>query len=641
MKSKSLRIVVIILIVQIIVMSAVCIFVDASITSNMKNSTIRSMETMVQERSQIIENYMLETENYLTAYSRSSDILNLLENPGDPQAVAQAQSYTEIFSKDREYLEGIYASEWDTHVLAHTNPAVVGIVTRKDDSLKSLQNDMIAAEGVYNAGIVISPASGEQVVAIYRACYGENKKPIGLVGGAIYTQGLVDTLDHLPAEGMEQLRYYMVNADTGEYIFHSDKEKISTIAEEDFVQEILKKLQSGTGENVGALVYEDSDDKEQYLASYNYMPDRDWVFIITDPYTEVFAALKNIRMQLLGIAVISILILTVLTYRIINYLIKSLQETVDTLGLCCSSINERTGELYHHSDELVGSVAENTATIEQLSASLESTDRIVESVQEKVSGIDQWMENMLKDMKNSVESSGILINSSSEMTNRAQEAYESSHTTFEETKKVMWDTMQRMEDIAKINKMADGILDIARQTNLLSLNAALEAARAGTAGKGFAVVSNEIGELARTTTSAASDILEICSDINESVAEVRKCFDTIMEFMEQTVMKQFESFAGKSQEYSEAVGRIQKNIMELDRSTDSLKSSLEQISENVYAVKEITHENGAAIGMIARKNMDTSQVADEIQKQSDSNKELVEQLESIMERFQAYTKKRS
>ena len=639
MKNKSLRIIVTILISQILVMSAVYVFVDVSITSNIKDSTIKSMETIAQERSLIIENYILEIENYLTAFSRSSDIINLLKNPEDAEATAQAQLYTETYSKDREYLDGIYASEWNSHVLTHTNPNVVGIYTRKDDSLKALQNSMLSAGGVYNTGILISPASGEQVVSVYRACFDETGNTIGFVGGAVYTQGLVDILNSLPAEGMEQLRYYMVNINTGEYIFHDDEEKINTAAEESYIKDIISQLKNNDKVSFGSLVYEDATTGDEYLASYNYISDKGWAFIITDPSSEVFSSLKNIQILLMAICTGGIIILTILTYRIIERLIKSLNETVNTLGLCSNSINEITDELYSHSDHLVDSVAENTATIEQLSASLESTDNIVESVQDKVVDIDQWMRNMLDDMKQSVESSSALINSSCEMNENAQNAFKSTHATFESTKDIVKNTMERMEDISEINKMADVILDIAKQTNLLAFNATLEAARAGEAGKGFSVVANEIGDLARSTSSTASDILEICGNINASVEDVRHCFDTIMEFMENTVMTQFESFAGKSREYSEAVGRIQNNIMNLNQSAGVLRTSLDTITENIRSVKGITHENGIAIGMIATKNMDTSHVADKIKNQSDRNKELTTQLEDIITRFETYTDK--
>ena len=111
MKNKSIGIITIILIAQIIVMAIVYYFVDFSVTGSIKENAVKTMETVSQERSQIIENYIVDTENYLTAYSRAGEIKTLLENPSDPDAVREAQAYTERFSKDREYLEGIYTSD--------------------------------------------------------------------------------------------------------------------------------------------------------------------------------------------------------------------------------------------------------------------------------------------------------------------------------------------------------------------------------------------------------------------------------------------------------------------------------------------------------------------------------------------------
>lgn len=87
--------------------------------------------------------------------------MNVLKNPENKSAIDAAQKYTESFSEDINNLEGLYTSEWNTHVLAHTNAGVVGITTREGDSLKALQDILIATDGVYNTGIIISPASGD------------------------------------------------------------------------------------------------------------------------------------------------------------------------------------------------------------------------------------------------------------------------------------------------------------------------------------------------------------------------------------------------------------------------------------------------------------------------------------------------
>ena len=211
---------------QIVVMTILSVLVVYIITTDTRNSTINSMKTIVQERSQIIQNYVQEAEGTLTAYSRAGEILDIMQNPEDPEIVAAAQAYTEKFSSDVANLEGLYASEWNTHVLAHTNPQVVGITTREGDPLKALQDSMIAANGVYNTGIIISPASGQQIVSMYMAVYDEQGNPAGLVGGGIFSTGLIQILDNLTMDGMENATYCMVNVNNGQYIFHADAEKL-------------------------------------------------------------------------------------------------------------------------------------------------------------------------------------------------------------------------------------------------------------------------------------------------------------------------------------------------------------------------------------------------------------------------------
>ncbi len=83
-------------------MAIVYYFVDFSVTGSMKENAVKTMETVSQERSQIIENYIVDTENYLTAYSRAGEIKALLKNPSDEDIVREAQEYTERFSEDRE-----------------------------------------------------------------------------------------------------------------------------------------------------------------------------------------------------------------------------------------------------------------------------------------------------------------------------------------------------------------------------------------------------------------------------------------------------------------------------------------------------------------------------------------------------------
>lgn len=672
MKKKGIGIVAIILITQIAMIAVLYKFIDSSITTSIKNITIENMKTISQDRAKIIEDYITEAENYLTAYSHANQISELLANPTDSECIKNAQSYTEIFSNDRKHLEGIYVSQWDTKVLAHTNPETVGIITRQGDSLKTLQDTLLKTNGVYNTGVIISPASKKQIISIYRACYDTNNNPIGIVGAGIYIDGLISKLNDLQTGSMKNLKYYLIDAKTNKYIFNEDSTEIDEVVQEKYINQL------NSNEENHIKSFEFQDENSQFLVSYEYIENRDWIFIITDDFKEVFADLEQVRMRLIHICIVGILILMIITSIIINILIKpvtvaeevlskvndgvisdnpklkkyakrkdelghiahitnslieSLQNIVAILVSSCSSLDEKTNNLYDDSYKLIDYVTETTSSISGLCDNMTTTDSIVEDVKAKINEINQWMEETLENLKTSKNSSETLIESSCIMKEQAQSSYKTSQEVFGETQKIVRETLQRLQDISQINELTSNILDIASQTNLLSLNASIEAARAGEAGKGFAVVATEIGNLAKVSTTTASDIQNICNEINESIQMVERCFDMVMSFLEETAMQQFKSFADNVHKYSSSADKIRQDIVNLDKSTDNLSNSLKQISDKVVSVRKIIEENSMSVETIAVKNYNTSCIANEIKMQSDYNKELVKQLENIIHHF--------
>lgn len=88
--SLSQKIIISMLSMQIVVMTILSVFVVYTITTDIRNSTINSMNTIVEERSQIIKNYVDEAEGTLTAYSRAGEIYNIMKNPENPAIVAEA-----------------------------------------------------------------------------------------------------------------------------------------------------------------------------------------------------------------------------------------------------------------------------------------------------------------------------------------------------------------------------------------------------------------------------------------------------------------------------------------------------------------------------------------------------------------------
>lgn len=664
------------LVMQFAVMTILSVFVTYFITSDTRNSTINSMRTIVEERSQIIKNYVQEAEGTLTAYSRAGEVLNIMLNPEDPAAVAAAQAYTESFSKDVANLEGLYASEWNTHVLAHTNPQVVGITTREGDSLKALQDAMLAANGVYNTGIIISPASGQQIVSMYMAVYDEQGNPAGLVGGGIFSTGLIQILDNLTMDGMENATYCMVNVENGQYIFHEDPEKVATPAEEAHIVKLCEQFKGVAEDSSGYTEY--TQDGEAYISSYYYMADHGWLFMVSDDQKEIFASTDKMMLTLIIFCFAALFILIIVSLLIVGkmlrpmksiegglvslqnfdisdnkevqkycsrrdelgniatatkVLIGSLQEITGTLKDCCNTLEEKADELHKSSYELVADVTDNVATTEELSSALESTNNLVSNVDTEIRSINSVVNTILDNISDSIKTSNSVIESAQDMQVKADYAYRNGQETLVETKSSVEEAISSLSSLTKINELASEILNIAGQTNLLSLNASIEAARAGEAGRGFAVVAGEIGTLADTSRNTASSIQAICSETNDSIKVVNDCFDTIIAFIEKEVVGQFKDFAEKSTGYSISVNGIKDQLDKVDQAVKQLEGSVRHISENVSDVNDITNENRCAISVIVDKNENTALIAEQIQQQSEQNKKLAEELDNLIGKF--------
>lgn len=665
-----------ILTVQIVVMGAMVLFIGNAITDNTRQSTTNNMETVVEERSRIIENYVQEVEKTLTAYSRAGEILAVLKNPTDEAAVAAAQAYTEKFSADVSNLEGLYVSEWNTHVLAHTNAAVVGITTREGDPLKALQDALLAADGVYNTGIIISPASGQQIVSIYRAVFDESGNPVGLVGGGVFTTGLIQLLDSLTMQGMENAEYCMVNVTNGQYIFCGDNEKIATEVQEEYLQKLCGEY-TGKAENaMGFTEYTESG--QENIATYYYMANRGWLFIVSDSAGEIFATTNRLKQTMMLMVVVALVVLLIVSGVIIgglmnplraieesivalqkfdiadnpgiqkhirrkdelgsiaeatDGLIHSLQGISDTLNDCSRSLNEKAGSMHASAQSLADDTSDNIAVTQELSASMENTNTLVHSVKLEIDSINRLVDLILEGIQSSVTTSDQVIGGAIDMKEEADFAYRNGEEKLNETKEAVEEAIEKLRSLTKINELAAEILSIAGKTNLLSLNASIEAARAGEAGKGFAVVAGSIANLAETSKDTASSIQDICGEANSSIATVNSCFASIISFIEQEVVVQFKGFAEKSTDYSEAVSGIKDKLDEMLNAVGRLEDSVTQIAENASDVSVIMGENQTAIGTIVEKNETTAMIAGTTQEQSMQNREMADHLGEIVGKF--------
>ncbi len=667
-----------ILVTQFIVMFILATFVIKTITDDKNDEIKNNLETIVEERSQIVRNYVHEKENLLKAFGRAGEALEIMQNPTDEKIFEKAQAYTEKYSSDVENLEGIYISEWDTHVLTHTNPAVVGIYTREGDPMVALQNALIASgEEVYNTGIILSPASGNQVISMYCAVFDEKGDPAGFVGGAIYTTGLVDMLNELTLNGMENAEYCMVSVPKGgEYVFNADVEKVATVSEDKYILDLCTELDGKTEDTKGYVEF--TKDGKKQVAGYYYMADYGWLFIISDKKSEVYSSVDSLKKSLMILCIGAIVALCIISYIIIGALLKpmkaidrsltelknldisekqamknysvrndeigvistateslaeSLRQITGTLQECSHILDNKADNLHGSAYRMVENFTDGIAATEELSAQLESTSQYVGNVNKEIKNIDDAVDGIMDNINSSVDASTGVLESASEMEDKASDAYKNGNDTLVRTRSSVEEAINCLGSLGRINDLASEILNISNQTNLLSLNASIEAARAGEAGRGFAVVADEIGALADNSKNTAGTIQALCMEANDSIKIVNDCFDDILSFIENDVVCQFKEFADKSSAYSDDVKDIQASLDQIRIKVSELEESVKGINRDIDSVSTITDENCGAVNVIVEKNESTSVIAEEIQRQAEENKALATKLETILRQF--------
>jgi methyl-accepting chemotaxis protein len=212
---------------------------------------------------------------------------------------------------------------------------------------------------------------------------------------------------------------------------------------------------------------------------------------------------------------------------------------------------------------------------------------------ERVVGMGTSIENITGNVEQLHSSSDLMIEYNQSVQNTLGQLKSISDKTKESVTSVYQQTNATHESVNAIRSATDLITDISSQTNLLSLNASIEAARAGDAGKGFAVVADEIRNLSEQSRVSAEEIVHIVetlmdnSDMSvKTMGQLQEIIDEQYEMLENT-KKVFESLGSEVNGVVEAIRSISGQVKELNE----VKKSVTEVVESLAAIAE---ENAAS-----------------------------------------------
>ena len=312
---------------------------------------------------------------------------------------------------------------------------------------------------------------------------------------------------------------------------------------------------------------------------------------------------------------------------------RELEEMANQISRSCNEVNKGVTSLEDVMNNTGILCQDNSVTMEEMASGMEQSASTTDLIQKNVEQVSGHV-NMIND----ISERGKEI--SEEVKKRAVELKMHTETADSRTREIYGElreksdlALHQAEAVSKIHELVQTISDISSQTNLLALNASIEAARAGEAGKGFAVVATEIGALANQTQVSADDIKRMVNEVELAVKNMESCIGTSTEFLENTVLTDYQEFSKVGNAYNDDADMFEKFMAEIHDSVMELSESMNKIVSSLDVINRAVNDSASGVSNVAGKTnelVESTVKAGEMVSQSVEN---IAELEKLVGKF--------
>lgn len=481
----------------------------------------------------------------------------------------------------------------------------------------------------------IDAGSGKMVVSVNAPILNDSGKLIGVAGADISTEQITQALSAFNYKGNG---YAVLIDKTGTFIYHPDTDNILLKGMGD-----LGKDWKAVGDKMvqwGSNVIQAKIDGEASYISYSPAVENQWSIGLIVPEKAAEKELQMFKLIFILSILASIVLLSVLLYFVSNSILKpiplltaafqkamtgdlSVRAKVGAkgeIGILADGFNDMitsqqtliqeimrssqsiSGALMNTEQNVTaldGSISDISAITEELSAGMQQTAATMEEMNASTDEIEHAVSGIAR----KAQEGSVTAREINERANRLKEgalrSREQADEVYSLSEMKLRSAIEQSKSISQISALTRAILEIASQTNLLSLNASIEAARAGEAGRGFAVVAEQIRKLAESSRDTVSEIQEATDAVVKAVAGLVEGAESMLHFVDRQVLKDYDSMQETGRRYSEDARYINDLVTDFSATSEQLLGSIRSMLTAINETSNATNEGAEGAGGIA------------------------------------------